>query len=71
MLIIGGAGYLYGGIIGAAVFIVMKDVISGATPEYWEFWIGALLVALVLIGRERISAHARRTLDWLIPGRAS
>ena len=71
MLIIGGAGYLYGGIIGAAIFIVMKDVIPGATPEYWEFWIGALLVALVLIGRERISAHARRTLDWLIPGRAS
>ena len=54
MLIIGGAGYLYGGIIGAAVFIMLRDVISAATPEYWEFWIGALLVALVLIGRERI-----------------
>ncbi len=54
MLIIGGAGYLYGGIIGAAVFIVLRDVISAATPEYWEFWIGALLVALVLVGRERI-----------------
>ena len=71
MLIIGGAGYLYGGIIGAAIFIVMKDVISGATPEYWEFWIGALLVALVLIGRERISMHVRRTLGRLIPGRSS
>ena len=41
MLIIGGAGYLYGGLIGAAVFIVLRDVISAATPEYWEFWIGA------------------------------
>ena len=40
MLIIGGAGYLYGGLIGAAVFIVLRDVISAATPEYWEFWIG-------------------------------
>jgi len=50
---------------------VMKDVISGATPEYWEFWIGALLVALVLIGRERISMHVRRTLGRLIPGRSS
>ena len=29
MLIIGGAGYLYGGMIGAAVFIVLRDVISG------------------------------------------
>ena len=60
MLIIGGAGYLYGGLIGAAAFIVLRDVISAATPEYWEFWIGALLVALVLIGRERIWDFAGR-----------
>jgi branched-chain amino acid transport system permease protein len=66
-LIIGGAGYLYGGIIGAAVFIVLKDVISGATPEYWEFWIGALLVALVLIGRERVFERAGRALGRLAP----
>ena len=60
MLIIGGAGYLYGGLIGAAVFIVLRDVISAATPEYWEFWIGALLVMLVLVGRERIRDLAVR-----------
>ena len=55
MLVIGGAGYLYGGIIGAALFIVLRDVISAATPQYWEFWIGLLLVVLVLVGRERIA----------------
>ena len=55
MLIIGGAGYLYGGIIGAGVFIVIRDVVSAATPEYWEFWIGAMLVVLVLVGRGRIA----------------
>ena len=65
MLIIGGAGYLYGGIIGAAIFIVLRDVISGATPEYWEFWIGALLVILVLVGRERFGERMRRMLDRL------
>ena len=65
MLIIGGAGYLYGGIIGAAVFIVLRDVISAATPEYWEFWIGALLVALVLIGRERIQDFVVRAASLL------
>jgi branched-chain amino acid transport system permease protein len=63
MLIIGGSGYLYGGIIGAAIFIVLKDVISGATPEYWEFWIGALLVTLVMFGRERVRAGANRLLE--------
>jgi branched-chain amino acid transport system permease protein len=69
MLIIGGAGYLYGGIVGAAIFIVVKDVVSGATPEYWEFWIGAMLVVLVLVGRERIAAHVRRSVRILVPAK--
>jgi branched-chain amino acid transport system permease protein len=67
MLIIGGAGYLYGGIIGAAAFIVLRDVISAATPEYWEFWIGALLVALVVIGRDRLQGFVRRAASILAP----
>ena len=56
MLVIGGTGYLYGGLLGAALFVGLRDLISGATPEYWEFWIGLLLVALVTIGRERVAA---------------
>jgi branched-chain amino acid transport system permease protein len=64
MLIIGGAGYLYGGLIGAIIFIVVRDVVSAATPEYWEFWIGALLVALVLIGRDRVGLIIRRAVRF-------
>ena len=72
MLIIGGAGYLYGGLIGAAVFIVLRDVISAATPEYWEFWIGLALVILVLAGRERIAEAPRRLIAALrAPQRAA
>jgi branched-chain amino acid transport system permease protein len=67
MLIIGGAGYLYGGLIGAAAFTVLRDVISAATPEYWEFWIGLALVILVLAGRERIAAAPRRLIDLVAP----
>lgn len=67
MLIIGGAGYLYGGLIGAAAFIVLRDVISAATPEYWEFWIGLALVVLVLAGRERVAAAPKRLLTLLAP----
>jgi branched-chain amino acid transport system permease protein len=59
MLIIGGAGWLYGGVVGAGVFIVIRDVVSAATPEYWEFWIGAMLVVLVLSGRERLARLVR------------
>jgi branched-chain amino acid transport system permease protein len=60
MLIIGGPGYLYGGLIGAAIFVGLRDALAGATPEYWEFWIGLLLVALVTIGRARVEAAFRR-----------
>jgi len=56
MLIIGGPGYLYGGLIGAAIFVGLRDALAGATPEYWEFWIGLMLVALVTVGRERVEA---------------
>jgi branched-chain amino acid transport system permease protein len=62
VLIIGGAGYLYGGLIGAVLFKLMQDYLSTLTPQYWPFWIGLLLVAIVLIGRERISA-------WTLPFR--
>lgn len=48
MLVLGGAGRLYGGLVGAAIFIVAQDYLSGIDPVYWQFWIGFLLVAIVL-----------------------
>jgi branched-chain amino acid transport system permease protein len=54
MLAIGGVGWLYGGIAGAVAFKLMYDVIANITPQYWTFWMGLFLVALVLVGRERL-----------------
>jgi branched-chain amino acid transport system permease protein len=48
ILILGGAGRLYGGIIGAVIYMVARDQFSGANPQYWYFWIGLLLVAVVM-----------------------
>jgi branched-chain amino acid transport system permease protein len=56
VLIIGGPGYLYGGLLGAVVFKLMQDFLAGLTPQYWPFWIGLVLVGIVLIGRDRIAA---------------
>src|SRR5271169_4144123 len=56
ILIIGGAGYLYGGLIGAIIFKFMQDYLSELTPQYWPFWIGLVLVVIVLVGRERITS---------------
>jgi branched-chain amino acid transport system permease protein len=48
MLVLGGAGYLYGGLVGAIIFMVARDRFSGLNPQYWYFWIGLLLVAVVM-----------------------
>ncbi len=54
MLVIGGTGWLWGGVFGAIVFKVMQDVLSAITPQYWTFWLGLFLVVLVLVGRDRL-----------------
>jgi len=54
MLVIGGIGWLYGGVLGAVVFKLLHDVIAGITPQYWTFWVGLFLVVLVLVGRDRL-----------------
>jgi branched-chain amino acid transport system permease protein len=56
VLIIGGTGYLYGGLIGAVIYKFMQDWIATLTPQYWQFWIGLLLVVIVLVGRDRMAA---------------
>ena len=54
VLVIGGTGYLYGGLIGAVVFKMLQELFQTITPQYWLFWIGLVLVVMVLVGRERI-----------------
>jgi branched-chain amino acid transport system permease protein len=51
MLVLGGAGYLYGGPLGAAVFMILQDYLANLNPVYWQFWLGLLLVLLVLFAR--------------------
>ena len=66
VLVIGGTGYLYGGIFGAIVFKLLHDLISAWTPQYWNFWLGLFLVVLVLVGRERLL----QPRSWWPGGRA-
>ena len=68
VLMIGGTGYLYGGMIGAVLFVVMKDLLSAATPQYWQFWLGLMLVVIVLVGHERIVRPLRLLARRLRPG---
>jgi len=68
MLVLGGAGRLYGGLIGAAVFLVARDQFSDINPQYWYFWIGLLLIAVVIFlpngilgGLSKLTARWRRS----------
>ena len=54
ILVIGGTGYLYGGLVGAILFKLLQDGLSGLTPQYWQFWLGIIFVALVVVGRDRV-----------------
>ena len=54
MLVLGGTGRLYGALIGAAVYMIAQDYLSGINPVYWQFWIGLLLVVVVLYARDGI-----------------
>ena len=66
IVIFGGVGTLYGAVIGAAAFKVLYDLLAAATPQYWQFWLGLILVLLVLFVRGGImglltSVYARLT----------
>ena len=73
ILVFGGAGRLYGGLIGAAVFTVLSDWLSNITPEYWLFWLGFVLVVLVLFARGGLLGLAddlgARLAKWTYVGR--
>jgi branched-chain amino acid transport system permease protein len=66
ILVIGGTGRLYGGVIGAIVYLVARDRLSGMNPQYWYFWIGLMLIGVVLFLPSGILggvAAARRILQ--------
>ncbi len=67
LVVIGGTGWLYGGVIGAVIFKLLQDWISSITPQYWTFWIGLFLVVLMLVGRERLI----RPWTWFARGKQS
>jgi branched-chain amino acid transport system permease protein len=48
MVILGGTGYFFGGIIGAIVMLMLEEVLSGYTL-HWQLILGAILLGVVLL----------------------
>jgi len=63
ILILGGAGHLYGGLLGAIVFVIANYLLSDMNPQYWQFWLGLILVLVVLFARGGILGTARQWIE--------
>ena len=67
ILVLGGTGSLYGALLGTVVFMTAHHLLSGINPQYWQFWLGILLIFVVLFARDGIMG-ALRTLSRRIKG---
>jgi branched-chain amino acid transport system permease protein len=60
MLIIGGVGRLYGAFIGVPLYMIAQNRFSEIEPVYWYFWIGLLMVLVVVFARGGVLGLAER-----------
>ncbi|HXP31119.1 MAG TPA: branched-chain amino acid ABC transporter permease [Stellaceae bacterium] len=65
MLILGGVGRLYGAFIGVPLYMILQDRFAEVDPVYWYFWIGLLLVLVVVFARGGAFGLIDRAARWL------
>jgi branched-chain amino acid transport system permease protein len=61
MVILGGVGQLYGGILGAAIYLILEEVLSAWTI-YWQLALGIMLLAVVLYARRGVAGMVTQLL---------
>lgn len=54
MVIIGGTGTLWGGLIGSGVVLLLQYYISLVTPNHWPIFLGSIFIAAVFLARNGI-----------------
>jgi branched-chain amino acid transport system permease protein len=65
MLVIGGVGHLYGGLVGAPLYMSVKYFSQQWNPFYWMFFVGALLILVTRFAKGGVIGLAGRALDIL------
>ena len=70
IVVLGGTGRLYGALLGAPIFMLAQNYLSGVNPVYWQFWLGLLLVVTVLFARGGLLGGAERIRERLLRRRA-
>ena len=59
MVILGGFGHLYGGVAGAVLFLLLEEVLGHYTVN-WQFGLGAVLLAVVLLAPRGLMNRMRK-----------
>jgi len=59
MVILGGVGHLFGGLAGAVAFLLIEEVLVAYTI-HWQFGLGAVLLAVVLLAPNGLMSLWRR-----------
>lgn len=67
ILVLGGTGRLYGGLVGALVYMSIHEWFSDIDPQYWMFWLGMFLIAVVMIGRGGVMGWLSRLVGAVRP----
>ena len=67
MVILGGVGYLYGGVLGAVVFLVLEEVLSSYT-SHWQLGLGVVLLIIVLYARQGLAGLIAELAQKRAPG---
>jgi branched-chain amino acid transport system permease protein len=74
MLVLGGAGHLWGALAGALIFQIFEHIVAAANPFHWMTLVGLLLILIVVFAPkgliEPVLALARRLGKDKIEGRA-
>ena len=62
MVILGGVGTLWGGVLGAVALLVLEEIVTGYTI-HWQFYVGWVLLAVVLFAPKGLAGVLRRAFD--------
>ena len=65
VLILGGAGRLYGAFVGGAIYYLLEHNLAKLNPEFWEFGVGLVLLAVVSFGRDGLLGLPQQVLQRL------
>jgi branched-chain amino acid transport system permease protein len=68
MLVLGGAGHMYGAFVGSCAFMVLQSFLADLHPAYWQFWIGCVVMLIAFLARGGMLGYASAVRARLLRG---